>query len=91
MNRMPTPGYSPNIGHAGSPVHAQNQTPHPHPQMGQMYGMQGYGPMNMGMQRGMYGAGGPQFMPGAQQGGQQGWQGGVTQGGRGGGGQYQQY
>jgi Chromatin remodelling complex Rsc7/Swp82 subunit len=94
LHRMPTPGYSPSIGHAGSPVHGQSQSPHSQQQqpgmMGQMYGLgqglQAYANMNLGMaQRGMYGQGPGQFIqqPGAQQGGAQQWP-GVTQGSGGG-------
>ena len=98
LHRMPTPGYSPNIGHTGSPVHAQSQSPHPQqPQAGipgmmsQMYGaggtMPGYG-MNVGGMnmnagpRPMFGAQPGQYMPGPQNPGQ-GWHGGVTQAGGG--------
>jgi len=93
LHRMPTPGYSPSIGHTGSPVHGQNQSPHSQQQqpgiMGQMYGPgQGlaYANMSLGMaQRGMYGQGPGQFIqqPGAHQGGGQQWP-GVTQGSGGG-------
>ena len=83
LHRMTTPSYSPSLGHGGSPVHTQSQSPHQQqPQTGmpgmmnQMYGggaggsMPGYNmaAMNMATPRGMYGSGGPgQYIPGQQQ------------------------